>query len=114
MIKPRRIALLGVTALVVLASTAVAASPRVTPARGATRASLRHTFIVKDGSSQGISGEYVTHGRPTFGVVCQRTPDGRLARFVFTRSRRSWRFVLTTTGTRRGNSSERALERACH
>lgn len=91
-----------------------AAFTRVIPARGATRASLRHTFIVKDGSSQGITGEYVTVGRPSLGVVCQRTPDGRLARFVFGRWGRSWRFVLTTTGTRTGNSSERALERACH
>jgi hypothetical protein len=112
---PRRIAILAATGIAAMASTAAAvASAPVTPARGATRASLIHAFVVQDGSNAGISGAYVTGSRPVLGVVCQKTPDGRLARFVFRSSGRSWRFVLETTGSSTGNSAQRALERACH
>jgi hypothetical protein len=113
MIHPGRISLLIPVAVVGATSTAAAASPRVVPARGATRAALRHAFVIQDGSTVGITGEYVTSATPKRGVVCQRTPDGRLARLVFRKSGGSWRFVLTTTGSGTGNSVERALERAC-
>jgi hypothetical protein len=113
MIHRRRIPLLVAVGIAAFASAAEAAPPRVVPARGATRASLRHAFVVQDGSAQGITGEYVTSTGPRLGVVCQRTPDGRLARFVFRGSGRSWRYVLTSTGSRTGNGSDRALERAC-
>jgi hypothetical protein len=113
MIHPGRTSLLIAPVIATLASSAVAATTRVVPAHGATRAALRHAFVVQDGSTTGVTGEYVTQARPQLGVVCQKTPDGRLARFLFRSSGASWRFVLTTTGSRSGNSSERALERAC-
>jgi hypothetical protein len=112
---PRRISVFAATGIATLASTAAAvASARITPARGATRAALVHAFVVQDGSNMGISGAYVTRSMPKLGIVCQRTPDGRLARFLFRSSGGTWRFVLSTTGSRTGSSSERALERACH
>jgi hypothetical protein len=112
---PRRISVLAATGIAALASTSAAvASAPVTPARGATRAALVHAFVVQDGSNVGISGAYVTGSRPMLGVVCQKTPDGQLARFVFRSSGASWRFVLEATGSRTGNPAERALERACH
>jgi hypothetical protein len=114
MIHPGRISLLIVLAMVAVTSSAAAASTHVVPARGATRAALRHAFVVQDGSAVGITGEYVTSARPKRGVVCQRTPDGRLARFLFGSAGGSWRFLLTTTTSSTGNSVDRALERACH
>ncbi len=89
------------------------AAVHVTPARGATRASLVHAFVAQDGSSVGITGAYVARTRPALGVVCQRTPDAGMVRFVFQRGGRSWRYVLSTRATNRGSAVERVLEKAC-
>ncbi len=111
----RRAWLIGVTAgVAVLAPGAAAlAAGGVVPARGATRASLVHAFVVQDGSSAGLGGTYVSRSRPVLGVVCQKTPDAGTVRFLFRSSGRSWRFLFSTTGRRQGASLERQLERAC-
>jgi hypothetical protein len=104
----RRLAAFAVALTILAAPASAAASVR--SARGATRSALRSAFIRQDGTRVGISGEYVL---ASDGVVCQRTPDAGLVRFLFSRSGRSWRFRFLTRGTRRGNSTQRALERAC-
>jgi hypothetical protein len=109
MIAPRHFALSVAVAAVTLAAPADAAAS-VVPARGATGVALRRAFIRQDGSSGGISGEFV---KRSAGVVCQRTPDAGLVRFLFGRSGGSWRFLFSTHGTRTGTSAQRALERAC-
>ena len=109
MIASRQLALSAVLTAATLAAPADAAAS-VVPARGATHLALRRAFIRQDGSSVGITGEFV--GRSA-GVVCQRTPDAGLVRFLFSRSGGSWHFLFSTRGTRTGPSAERALERAC-
>jgi hypothetical protein len=106
------VALGATVAALTSGAPALAAGP-VRPARGATRASLVHAFVVQDGSSVGITGTFVARSRPVLGVVCQRTPDAGTVRFVFRSAGRSWRFVLSTRATNRGTGVERALERAC-
>jgi|NGEPerStandDraft_6_1074524.scaffolds.fasta_scaffold65569_2 hypothetical protein len=92
------------------ASTALAAAG-VVRAQGATRTALVRAFIVQDGTSRGISGVYVSGAA---GVVCQRTPDAGLVRFVFRHTRGSWRFALSTRGSLQGTLTQRRLEHACH
>ena len=48
------------------------------------------------------------------GIVCQRTPDAGLVRFLFAQSGSRWRYAFSAAGTKRGTSTDRALERACH
>ncbi len=103
----------AVAAAALLAPGAAVAAGTVVPARGATRASLVHAFVVQDGSSAGIRGVYVSRSRPPLGVVCQRTPDAGTVRFLFRSSGRSWRFAFSTTGRRRGGALAQQLERAC-
>ena len=92
------------------ASTALAAAA-VVRAQGATRAALVRAFIAQDGTSRGISDVYVSGAA---GVVCQRTPDAGLVRFLFRHTRGSWRFALSTRGTAHGTLTQRRLEHACH
>ncbi|HWC87951.1 MAG TPA: hypothetical protein VG388_15565 [Solirubrobacteraceae bacterium] len=82
----------------------------VTPAHGSTRSALVHAFTTQDGTSQGIVGVYVSRSS---GVVCQRTPDAGLVRFLFGHAGSSWRYAFSTRGTARGTATQRALERAC-
>ena len=110
----RKSALATALGVVTLASGTVAsAGTGVSPARGATRSALVHAFVVQDGSSVGISGEYVGGSRPMLGVVCQKTPDAGTVRFLFKSSGRSWRFLFSTRTTSIGSSLERRLEQAC-
>jgi hypothetical protein len=102
-----------VAAALVFAGAAIAAGG-VTPARGSTRSSLVHAFVVQDGSNAGISGVYVAGSRPVVGVVCQKTPDRGTVRFLFSRSGRSWRYLFSTGGAGRGSAVEQRLEHACH
>ena len=110
----RRFVPLAAVAAASLALAGMALAGSVKPARGATRTSLVRAFVAQDGSSVGLTGEYVTRSRPQLGVVCQKTPDAGLVRFLFKRSGGSWRYLFSTNGTRRGTSLERRLERACH
>jgi hypothetical protein len=104
----------AITAAAFVFAASAIASGGVRPARGSTRSSLLHAFVVQDGSSAGVSGEYVGGSKPLLGVVCQRTPDRGTVRFLFRRSGRSWRYLFSTAGTGRGSAIERRLEHACH
>jgi hypothetical protein len=102
--------LAAVTAVVCIpASRALAAG--VTPAHGSTRSALVRAFIAQDGTSRGINGVYVLG---TTGIVCQRTPDAGLVRFLFRRRASAWRFAFSPHGTAQGTATQRRLERACH
>ncbi|HET9104693.1 MAG TPA: hypothetical protein VFN55_15175 [Solirubrobacteraceae bacterium] len=103
----RRIVIL--TAVLVLNVACAAWAAGVSPARGATRTALIGAFVRQDGSNTGIKGVFVSG---TSGVVCQKTPDAGLVRFVFHRSG-AWRFAFSTRGTHRGNATQRRLESAC-
>lgn len=92
------------------ASVALAAGG-VTPARGPTRSALVRAFTAQDGTSQGISGVYVSGSA---GIVCQRTPDAGLVRLLFRHTGGSWRFAFSTHGAAQGTATQRRLERACH
>jgi len=48
------------------------------------------------------------------GIVCQRTPDARLVRFLFRHTGGSWKFAFSGHETARGTGTQRQLERACH
>ncbi|HWE09220.1 MAG TPA: hypothetical protein VG325_07690 [Solirubrobacteraceae bacterium] len=100
-------------ATTLLFAAAALAAGAVTPARGSTRSSLVHAFVVQDGTSVGISGVYVGGSKPVLGVVCQRTPDRGTVRFLFSRSGRSWRYLFSTGGSGRGSAVQRRLEHAC-
>jgi hypothetical protein len=114
MVPSRRLTLVAAVAAstLVFAAAAIAAGG-VTPARGSTRSSLVHAFVVQDGSSVGITGVYVAGSRPVLGVVCQKTPDRGTVRFLFRRSGRSWRYLFATGGAGTGSAVDRRLEHAC-
>jgi hypothetical protein len=114
MTPPRKLIVVAAIAGALVFAAAALAAGGVRPARGSTRSSLVHAFVVQDGSSAGISGAYVAGSRPTLGVVCQKTPDRGTVRFLFSRSGRSWRYLFSTGGTRSGSAVERQLEHACH
>ncbi|MGA9859203.1 MAG: hypothetical protein WBQ18_15165 [Solirubrobacteraceae bacterium] len=103
------IAIAAVFCLLAFGGAVAAAS--VSPAHGSTRSALIHAFTVQDGSSQGISGVYVSGSA---GIVCQRTPDAGLVRFLFRHAGRSWHFAFSSHGTAQGTATQRRLERACH
>ena len=112
-VAPRRRA--GVAALVasvalLAGAPGVAEAASVHSARGATRRALVRAFVSQDGTSRGISGVFVA-GRT--GIVCQRTPDAGLVRFLFAKAGSRWRYAFNAAGTNRGTSTDRALERAC-
>ncbi|MEA2197923.1 MAG: hypothetical protein QOJ25_1974 [Solirubrobacteraceae bacterium] len=83
----------------------------VTAAHGATRSALVHAFVTQDGTSQGIVGVYVAGSAA---VVCQRTPDAGLLRFLFRHAGSSWHYVFSARSTAKGTATQRRLERACH
>lgn len=87
------------------------AAGRVTPARGSARSALIRAFAAQDGTSQGISGVYILG---SVGIVCQRTPDAGLVRFLFRHTGGSWKFAFSSQGKVRGTGTQRQLERACH
>lgn len=68
----------AVAAVTSLPASAALAAGSVTPAGGPTRSALVHAFTAQDGTSQSISGVYVSGSA---GIVCQRTPDAGLVRF---------------------------------
>ncbi|HWD74177.1 MAG TPA: hypothetical protein VG371_03510 [Solirubrobacteraceae bacterium] len=114
MTPPRRFTLVAAiaAATLVIAAAAIAAGG-VTPARGSTRSSLVHAFVVQDGASTGITGVYTAGSHAVLGVVCQKTPDRGTVRFLFRRSARSWRYLFSAAGAGKGTAVERQLERAC-
>ena len=107
-----RVAAVAVVAAVsaLLPSGALAAGG-VASARGSTRSALINAFAAQDGTSQGISGVYVSGSA---GIVCQRTADAGLVRFLFRHAGRSWHFVFSSRRTAQGTATQRRLERACH
>jgi hypothetical protein len=110
----RRIACLAAVAAAavtsLLASAALAAGS-VTSARGSTRSALVDAFTAQDGTSQGITGVFVSGSA---GIVCQRTPDAGLMRFLFRHAGGSWRFAFSSHSTADGTATQRRLARACH
>src|ERR1039458_7078190 len=74
----RLAAVAAVAAVTFLPASAALAAGSVTPAGGPTRSALVHAFTAQDGTSQSISGVYVSGSA---GIVCQRTPDAGLVRF---------------------------------
>jgi hypothetical protein len=81
--------------------------PRVDPL------GLIRAFESQDGTSRGMSGVYVLVSP---GIVCQRTPDAGLVRFLFRHTAGSWKFASPATGrpaapARSASSSEPATER---
>jgi hypothetical protein len=107
----RLAAVAPVAALSLITASGALAAGGVTSARGSTRSALVHAFTVQNGTSQGISGVYVSGSA---GVVCQRTPDAGLVRFLFRHPGRSWQYAFSTHGTAQGTATQRRLERACH
>jgi hypothetical protein len=107
-----RVAVVAVVAAAscLLPSSTLAAGG-VTSARGSTRSALIDAFAAQDGTSQGISGVYVSGSA---GIVCQRTADAGLVRFLFRHAGRSWRFAFSSRRTGQGTTTQRRLERACH
>jgi hypothetical protein len=101
----------AVAAITFITASGALAAGGVTPARGSTRSALVRAFTAQDGTSQGISGVYVSGSA---GIVCQRTPDAGLVRLLFRRARGSWRFAFSSRGTAHGTAKQRRLERACH
>ena len=101
----------AIAAITVIPASGALAAGRVTPARGSTRLTLMHAFTAQDGTSRGISGVYVSGSA---GIVCQRTPDAGLVRFLFGHAHGSWHFAFSSHGTARGTATQRQLERACH
>jgi hypothetical protein len=103
-------ALVVAAAITFSAASGALAAGRVTPARGPTRSALVRAFIAQDGTSRGVSGVYVLGSA---GIVCQRTPDAGLVRFLFRHTDGSWKFAFSDRGTVRGTGTQRQLERAC-
>jgi hypothetical protein len=101
----------AVTAVTSVHAAAALAAGSVTPARGPTRSALVHAFTAQDGTSQGISGVYVSGSA---GIVCQRTPDAGLVRFLFRHASGAWKFAFSSHGTAHGTATQRRLARACH
>jgi hypothetical protein len=101
----------AVAASMFIPASGALAAGGVTPAHGPTRSGLVHAFTAQDGTSQGISGVYVSGSA---GIVCQRTPDAGLVRFLFRHKGGSWRFAFSTHGAAQGTATQRRLERACH
>lgn len=100
-----------VAGLSLIPASGALAAGGVTPARGSTRSALVHAFTTQDGTSQGIVGVYLSGSA---GVVCQRTPDAGLVRFLFRHANGSWHYAFSTRGTTKGTVTQRQLERACH
>jgi hypothetical protein len=107
----RLVVIAAVVAITVITASGALAAGRVTPARGSARSALVRAFTAQDGTSRGISGVYVSGSA---GIVCQRTPDAGLVRFLFGHARGAWRFAFLSHGTARGTATQRRLERACH
>jgi hypothetical protein len=107
----RLTAIAAIAALTSLPASGALAAGGVTPARGSTRSALVHAFTAQDGTSRGISGVYVSGSA---GILCQRTPDAGLVRFLFRHASGSWHFTFSSHGTARGTATQRRLERACH
>jgi hypothetical protein len=103
--------LAAVAAITFIAASGALAAGGVTPAHGSTRSALVRAFTAQDGTSQGISGVYVSRSA---GIVCQRTPDAGRVRFLFRHTGGSWHFVFSTHGVAQGTATQRGLERACH
>ena len=103
-------AFVAAAAVAFTAAPATLAAGRITPARGATRAALVRALTTQDGTSRGISGVYVLGSA---GIVCQRTPDAGLVRFLFRHINGSWKFAFSDRGTARGTGTQRQLERTC-
>jgi hypothetical protein len=110
--RARRLAgVAAVAAVTCICVPGALAAGRVTRAHGSTRSALVRAFTVQDGSSQGISGVYVSGAA---GVVCRRTPDAGLVRFLFRHTGGAWHYVFSTRRTAKGTATQRRLERACH
>lgn len=105
------VALVAAAGITLTAASGALAAGRVTPARGPARSALVRAFTAQDGTSRGISGVYVSGSA---GIVCQRTPDAGLVRFLFRHTGGSWTFAFSDNGTARGSGTQRKLERACH
>lgn len=107
----RLVAVAAAAAVTSLSAPAALAAGSVTLARGQIRSALVRAFTAQDGTSQGISGVYVSGSA---GIVCQRTPDAGLVRFVFRHASGSWKFAFSSHGTAHGTAIQRRLARACH
>lgn len=101
----------AVVVMTFLAASGALAAARVSPAHGSTRSALVHAVAAQDGTSRGISGVFVAGA---FGIVCQRTPDAGLVRFLFRHRGGAWHFAFSARGTGQGSTTQRRLERACH
>jgi hypothetical protein len=107
----RLAAVAAVAAVTSIPASGALAAGGVAPAHGSTRSALVHAFTAQDGTSQGISGVYASGSA---GIVCQRTPDAGLVRFLFRHTGGSWHFAFSTRGAAQGTATQRRLERACH
>lgn len=107
----RLAAVAAAAAVTCLSAPAALAAGSVTPARGPIRSALVQAFIAQGGSSRGITGVYVSGSA---GIVCQRTPDAGLVRFLFRHANGSWKFAFSSRGTAHGTAIQRRLARACH
>lgn len=70
-------------------------------------------FTANDGSSSEVHGVYVSRSSSSLAVVCVHTPEAGSQAYVFSHSRRSWRYTTSGPVGRAGNTTDRRLEQAC-
>lgn len=76
-------------------------------------AAIVAAFTASDGNASEVHGVFVSRSHPGLAVVCVHTPEAGKLAFVFAHRKRSWRYVTSGRVGKAGNSTQRALERAC-
>jgi len=107
------VALAAIVMAVTPAANALAASSSARPATRSERSAIMAAFTANDGSSSEVHGVYVARSSSSLAVVCVRTPEAGSQAYVFSHSRRSWRYATSGPVGRAGNTTDRRLEQAC-
>jgi hypothetical protein len=109
------LALSGAALLLLTLSWASVAHARsgARPAGKSQHAAIVAAFKAGDGNPAEVHGVFVSRSHPGLAVVCVHTPEAGKRAFVFALRKSSWRYVTSGLVGRAGNSTQRALERAC-